>query len=104
LRGRGDAVGELTAMPRAEACRVLLACLCTHDADCGLVLHVDGYAELVVLLRPDPAPWFAWVRALPPDAEEDELLYPFHLLGDVAHVTAARAAPSRHHEKPTSNV
>jgi hypothetical protein len=91
-RGRGDAVRELMAMPRAEAQRLLLECLCTREsADSGLVQNTEGYVELVVALAPDLAPWFAWIEALPADLDEDALLYPFNLLGGLADRGKAEA-------------
>lgn len=84
-RGRGDAVREVLDMGRAAGGSMLIAVLCTREGDgCELLEHREGFAELVMTLQPDLAPWFAWIDGLPADLEEDLRLFPFHLLGDLA--------------------
>ncbi|HEX6812453.1 MAG TPA: hypothetical protein VF384_12570 [Planctomycetota bacterium] len=78
-RGRGDAVRELLAMPRAAAGEVLLASLCTLGAEARL-----AHRELIGALAFDVTPWLRWLDALPATVDEDHMVFQWNLVGDLA--------------------
>jgi hypothetical protein len=80
-RGRGDAVREMFALPRAIAGDALIQCLCTNE---DLGQHREAYAELVLALAPDLSAWFRWIEALRVEAPEDLRSCAFNTLGEVA--------------------
>lgn len=94
-RGRGDAVRDMLTLPRAEACPVLVRCLCTA-AD--LAQHGDAYVELVMALAPDLTEWFHWVGAMSPADPEPVRCFAFNMLGDLAARGHAGASGCLRHE------
>lgn len=84
-RGRGDAVREVLAMPREAASDVLCELLCTLEGEgTALVAQVHGYAELVLAVQPDLHRWFDWISGLAVAGDDDDVLFPFNLLGELA--------------------
>lgn len=78
-RGRGDAVRELLATPRAAAAEVVIASLCTLGTEPGVALR-----ELVEALAVDVAPWLQWLEGLAASTDENDLVHQWNLVGALA--------------------